>query len=35
MQILKAQFGENQDTTLLPTKNNLIENIKKVLNEEE
>ncbi|XP_025422788.1 putative uncharacterized protein DDB_G0282133 isoform X2 [Sipha flava] len=34
MQILKDQFGENSDTTLPPTMNNLIENIKKVLNEE-
>jgi len=31
LKILKAQFGENPDTTLLPDNNNLVEDIQKVL----
>jgi len=31
--ILKAQFGENPDTNLLPTKCNLVEEVENMLNE--
>jgi len=31
--ILKAQFGENPDTNLLPTKSNLVEKVENMLNE--
>lgn len=33
--ILKAQFGENPDTNLLPTKSNLVEEVENMLNEME
>jgi len=35
LKILNAQFGENPDTNLLPTKSNLVEEVENMLKEME